>query len=176
MRAFGAMRHGGLMSNRTFEQVVVDTQRPLASMAHRMLRDAGRAEEVTQDALAVLYRDWDRIENPSGFAFAAVRNRCRDVQRREIRARAKAPLLRPIESGSEATNPYLSDVLAKLSPSRREIVVLRFYGGHTLPEIARITGHALGTVKSNLARALDQLRVELTDVIEPGPSVGLVAA
>lgn len=169
------MRHGGSMSTRTFEQVVVDTQRPLASMATRMLRDPGRAEEVTQDALAVLYRDWDRIENPSGFAFAAVRNRCRDVQRREIRARAKAPLLRPID-GVETANPYLGDVLAKLSPVRREIIVLRFYGGHTLAEIARMTGHALGTVKSNLARALEQLRLELTDVVAPDPAVTLAAA
>lgn len=164
------------MSTRTFEQVVAETQRPLASMANRLLKDVGRAEEVTQDALTVLYRDWDRIEHPSSFAFEAVRNRCRDVQRREITARTKAPLLRPVADSPDAANPYLGDVLAKLSPSRREIVVLRFYGGHTLPEIARITGRALGTVKSNLARALDQLRLELTEAVEPGPSVGMLAA
>ena len=164
------------MSSRTFEEVVAESQRPLASMATRVLGDAGRGEEVAQDALAALYREWDRVENPTGFAREAVRNRCRDVQRREINARAKAPLLRPIDGDLPHQTPYLSDVLAKLSPSRREIVVLRFYGGHTLPEIARITGRALGTVKSNLARALDQLREELTDSFEPGAMTSFAAA
>ncbi len=161
----------------TFEQVVAESQRPLTSLATRVLGDPGRGEEVAQDALAALYREWDRVENPAGFAREVVRNRCRDVQRREINARAKAPLLRPVDGDPGPQTPYLDDVLAKLSPTRREIVVLRFYGGHSLPEIAAITGKALGTVKSNLARALDQLRAELTDPVDAnGTMTDFVAA
>ncbi len=165
MSAFGRIRHGDNVSDPspTFEEVVAESQRPLTSLATRVLGDREQGEEVAQDALAALYREWDRVENPAGFARTIVKNRCRDVQRREIHARSKAPLLRPIDGPVDTTSPYLSDVLAKLTPSRREIVVLRFYGGHTLPEIAKITGRALGTVKSNLARALDQLRDELTE-------------
>lgn len=160
----------------TFEQVVAESRRPLTTLATRVLGDASKGEEIAQDALAMLYREWDRVENPAGFARTVVQNRCRDIQRHEIRARAKAPLLQPIADDTASSPPYLGDVLAKLSQTRREIVVLRFYGGHTLPEIARITGRALGTVKSNLARALDELREELSEVIEPAVIPILVAA
>lgn len=160
----------------TFEEVVAESRRPLTSLATRVLGDASRGEEVAQDALAMLYREWDRVENPAGFARTIVQNRCRDIQRHEIRARAKAPLLRPIADDAASSSLYLGDVLAKLSQTRREIVVLRFYGGHTLPEIARITGRALGTVKSNLARALVELREELNEAIDPVAAPALVAA
>ncbi len=153
--------------NPSFSEVVAQTRRPLTSLASRVLGDDARAEDVAQDALCALFREWDRVENPGGFARSAVFNRCRDVQRREIRAREKAPLLRPIDpltaGHHPGASPYLADVVAKLSPEWREIIVLRFYGGHTMAEIAELTGRSIGTVKSGLHRALAQLRDELAE-------------
>lgn len=145
----------------TFEQVVAQSRQPVTSMASRVLGDRYRGEDVAQDAFTALYRDWDRVTNPVGFIWTAVRNRCRDVQRREIHAREKLSLLRPLRRSSEEGH-YLADVVAKLPALRRQIVVLRFYGGHSLPEISEITGVPVGTVKSNLHRALDQLRADLS--------------
>jgi DNA-directed RNA polymerase specialized sigma24 family protein len=53
--------------------------------------------------------------------------------------------------------------LDRLSPSQRTAVVLRFYGDLPLAEIAELTGNRLGTVKSQLHRALAQLK----DVLAP---------
>jgi RNA polymerase sigma factor (sigma-70 family) len=49
----------------------------------------------------------------------------------------------------------------RLPLRRRAVVVLRFYDDLTEADIARILGINIGTVKSQLARALEQLRVSL---------------
>ena len=44
------------------------------------------------------------------------------------------------------------EVVRRLSPAVREVVVLRYWGGHTLPEIGRIVGCPTSTAQSS-ARA-----------------------
>jgi len=63
----------------------------------------------------------------------------------------------------------LERALAEVSPIFREVVVLRDVQGHAYEEIAEITGTAVGTVKSRLARAREQLRALLA---EAGREVG----
>jgi len=55
---------------------------------------------------------------------------------------------------------HLSDMeaaLLKLSPERREALLLVGAGGFTYEEAARISDCAIGTMKSRVARARDQL-------------------
>ncbi|MGZ7007927.1 MAG: sigma-70 family RNA polymerase sigma factor, partial [Ilumatobacteraceae bacterium] len=49
----------------------------------------------------------------------------------------------------------------RLPTRRRAVVVLRFYDDLAEADIARVLGISVGTVKSQLARALEQLRVSL---------------
>ncbi|HRE03305.1 MAG TPA: sigma-70 region 4 domain-containing protein, partial [Ilumatobacteraceae bacterium] len=51
--------------------------------------------------------------------------------------------------------------LSQLAPRRRAIVVMRFYEDMPLAAIAARLGIEEGTVKSQLSRALEQLRGQL---------------
>lgn len=53
--------------------------------------------------------------------------------------------------------------LARLGPRQRAVVVLRFYADLTEPAIADELGISVGTVKSQLARALAHLRTHLAE-------------
>jgi RNA polymerase sigma-70 factor (ECF subfamily) len=67
---------------------------------------------------------------------------------------------------------HLSDMeraLAKLSPERREALLLVGAGGFTYEEAARISDCAIGTMKSRVARARDQL----AHLLDPEPAVGV---
>ena len=57
----------------------------------------------------------------------------------------------------------VSDVIQSLEDGHRDILVLRFYGGHSYKEIARISGLPLGTVKSRMFNALKKCRLRLRE-------------
>ena len=54
-----------------------------------------------------------------------------------------------------------AEVLLKLEPNYREVLVLRFYEELSLEEIARMTRAPLSTVKSRLYRGLAALKPEV---------------
>lgn len=144
----------------TFDAIFRAEYRGLVRLAYLMVGSQARAEELTQDAFAQLHGKWDTVHSPGGFVRTALVSRCRDAQRRETTARNKIRLLRPVAK-AEPERHYLVDALATLPDNWRAMVVLRFYGDHTINEIAEILDEPEGSVKSGLHRALAQLRSDL---------------
>jgi len=65
----------------------------------------------------------------------------------------------PLEQFQSRENcAEIGEVLLKLEPSYREVLVLRFYEELSLEEIAAVTRAPLSTVKSRLYRGLAALR------------------
>jgi len=60
----------------------------------------------------------------------------------------------------------LTDLLA-FDPQSAQIVELRFFGGHTLEEIAALTHHSLRTVNRRWRLARAWLQAEISGVIDP---------
>ncbi|GAA3322677.1 hypothetical protein GCM10020331_043510 [Ectobacillus funiculus] len=57
----------------------------------------------------------------------------------------------------------LYDAIDKLNERHKTIIILRYYQDLTVAEIADIVGIPEGTVKSNLHRALQLLRLEVKE-------------
>jgi len=57
------------------------------------------------------------------------------------------------------------DLLKELPYKHREVIILKYYGGHTYEEIADILGIPAGTAKSRHHKALDKLRSKAAAVI-----------
>ena len=55
----------------------------------------------------------------------------------------------------------LQRAIGELSPDHRQVVVLRYFADMTVPEVARASGLAEGTVKARLYRAHRALRQQL---------------
>ncbi len=144
----------------TFDDLFRSEYTGLVRLAYLIIGSQQKAEELTQDAFRQLFEAWPTVDRPGGFVRTAVVSRCRDAQRREITAKRKLRLLRPIVE-AEPEPHYLVDVLAGLPDHWRAMVVLRFYGGHSVPEIAALIDQPEGSVKSGLHRALAQLRSAL---------------
>jgi len=79
---------------------------------------------------------------------------------------------RPFEIPMDAPSPFeqfrlredsaeVAEVLLKLEPSYREVLVLRFHEEMSLDEIAKMTRSPLSTVKSRLYRGLAALKPEM---------------
>jgi RNA polymerase sigma-70 factor (sigma-E family) len=142
------------------------------------------AEELVQETLVKVYQAWHRI-GPDGAALAYTRtamarthvSRWRSLTRRSA-VEDKVVLDRTLARGHPAWESSAADrdevwrALATLPPRQRAVVVLRFY--EDLPEraIAEALGCTVGTVKSQLSRALASLRGSpaVLSIVDPRPS------
>lgn len=82
----------------------------------------------------------------------------RKLDRYETGAAAEAELSLQAAPAHTAGGDALEAVLAGLTPDHREVLLLRFVDGLTLPEISQAMEIPLGTVKSRLHNALAALR------------------
>jgi RNA polymerase sigma-70 factor, ECF subfamily len=70
-----------------------------------------------------------------------------------------APEPSPAEAAARNENSALMrKCIARLSEKHRRIILLRFFEDASLPDMARVLGCPLGTVKSRLHQALESLR------------------
>jgi RNA polymerase sigma-70 factor (sigma-E family) len=139
-----------------FRALFAQERTAMVRLAAVLLGSPARAEEVVQDAFAVVYERWDRVDKPGAFLRACVVNGCRHVQRRRALEIRRA--LPPDPGSIDGEARELLDALAALPLRQRAVVVLRFYEGMTQEEIADALGLPVGTVKSSLHRALARLR------------------
>ena len=114
------------------------------------------AEEIVQDAFAIVYERWEQIDSPAAYVRTVVVNKCRDTLRRG-RVAATITLGRSNDS-LEPTGDVLHDALAALPARQRAVLVLRFYEDLPNDEVARLLKLRPGTVKSLVHRGLSTLR------------------
>lgn len=131
------------------------------------------ADDVAQDAFERAFRGLASFNGRSSFRTwlsRIVLNQASDLARRESRFRS-------FESVETASNEWsdehvvggsvLVDAVLALPLERRTPIVLRYWAGHTPPEIAEILGLPLGTVHSRLGRALAELRSRMEETDAP---------
>jgi RNA polymerase sigma-70 factor (ECF subfamily) len=154
----------------------------LDAAARLILRDHELARDAVQEALVRAWRDLPTLRDPGRFDAWLHRllvNACLDLVRRR-RRRAQEVELTPLHTPSSADfsggvidRDLLDRALRALDPDWRALVVLHYYLGMPLPEVAADLGIPLGTAKSRLHRALGVLRSSA--VGEAGVDVDAVA-
>ena len=119
------------------------------------------ADDVAQDAFERAFAHIDQFDRQRPFApwlHRIVVNRAIDHLRAERRLVSLGDAsLEDLSSPDSLDGPVLA-ALARLSPDRRAVVVLRHLLDYRPPEIAAMLELPLGTVNSRLGRALADLR------------------
>lgn len=139
----------------------------MVRLAVLLVDDLGTAEDVVQDAFTALYRRHGEriteVDNALGYLRTAVVNTARSVLRRRRTVRAWIPPA-PADVPSAEAAVVLDEAhrevlaaLARLTPRRREVLVLRYWADLSEAEIAETLGISRGAVKSNASRGLDAL-------------------
>lgn len=149
--------------------------------AIRITRNRNVAEEVTEDCFWQVWRDAPRYSSDRGqvvtWLLAITRSRAIDALRRiERRALHERPVdgdfletlvdAGAIDGGTaddSRQRARLNLALDALDPLARQLLTLAFFHGLSHAEVAEHTGMPLGTVKSNIRRALHALKHRLQD-------------
>jgi RNA polymerase sigma-70 factor, ECF subfamily len=147
----------------------------LRAVAHRIVHDMSRAEDVIHEAFAQILRhaeDFDPARGSArGWIYAIVRNTALKTlanARREL-ALEDATLNAICEREQMIPNPAfcipdsmaLRAMLDQLEPNRRASVLLAIIDGRTHEEIAEYLGVPVGTVKAWIRRELMAMRRQL---------------
>ena len=127
-------------------------------MAVMMLKDAGHAEEVTQDIFLKLWQalpGYDGRAAPSTWLYTIARNTCLSAVRAESYRRTT-----PLDDSPEpaATSPAASDIaleqcVSRLPQAQRDVITLFYLEEKNVKEVAKLLDLPEGTVKSHLHRA-----------------------
>lgn len=133
----------------------------MVRLAFFLTGSQGVAEEVVQDAFVKVLQRWGRLDEPSAYLRTCVVNRTRSWHRRRVVALRRGPKVASADVHDDRIDS-LRDSLAALPRRRREVIVLRYYGQLSVPEIAAALGCGEGTVKSSLHRGLAQLKEVLS--------------
>ena len=159
---------------RAFRELVQEYQRPVYSLALRMLRGEEDAEDVTQETFVRVFRSLDRYDPARPFAawiFTIAARLCIDHLRRR-RHRPISLVQRDHESDEERTidvedpgpGPEIlaeqeegerrtGELIDSLPPHYRIVVMMRHQQDLSYEEIAVALGLPLGTVKARIHRA-----------------------
>jgi RNA polymerase sigma-70 factor (ECF subfamily) len=144
----------------------------LDAAARLILRDRELARDAVQDALIRAWRDLPGLRDPDRFDAWLHRltvHACLDIarrRRRRVHEVELTPIAPPFEgdaAGVIADRELLDNALKRLEPEWRAVVVLHYYLGMPLPDVASELGIPLGTAKSRLHRSLGVLRSTLAD-------------
>ncbi|MDH3680377.1 MAG: sigma-70 family RNA polymerase sigma factor [Acidimicrobiia bacterium] len=140
---------------RSFDQLYTEKYEQMVRLACCLVDLRPVAEDVVQDSFRQLWQRWDSVTNPCSYLRTSVVNGCHnELRRRRVRRDAWHKLVdRPDEDPH-----YLADALADICEQRRKALVLRFYGGRTMNEIAEAMKIPTGTAKSLIHRGLADLR------------------
>ena len=145
-------------------QLVVDRLEYSYNLARLLTGDRALAEEATHEAVIRALRAADGLRDPAAFDAWFRRilvNSCRDAlrhRRDRVIPGLSPPSVVPDPAPRLAERDAMSQALASLTAEHREVIVLRFYADLPVEAIAASLGIRVGTAKSRLHRALEQLR------------------
>ena len=153
-----------------FRALVERYHSTLFGTAYLMVQDRGRAEDAVQDALVQIWKHFPSFRSKSSVKTWLVRIVINEVKQQ---LRKKGLSMASLEETSEVASGQadsetvlicdeerrnLRQALARLPSGQRDAVVLRYFSGFTVPEIAIALRQPEGTVKSRLSRALELLK------------------
>jgi len=152
-----------------FERMVADHQTALLRMCCLHLGDLALAEDAVQETFLKAWRALSAFRGESSEKTWLIRiaiNCCRDYRRsawyRYVDARISIDQL-PILSSAPPSDEHsaLTVAIMKLKPKYLEVVLLYFYEGYPIREIASMLNLTEAAVSSRIRKAKQKLKAEL---------------
>ena len=151
-------------------QMVTAYQTELLRLCYGCLRDKSMAEDAVQETFIKVYRKLDTLQpelNEKAWVYKIAINCSRDINRNSWYRR----IVRDQELGTVADDKQslpdqtieLTRAISLLKPKQREVILLHYYQGFTVDEIADILGLSQSSVSGRLRRAREHLSRILKD-------------
>ncbi len=162
----------GLASDERLKKLAYEHSPKIASYLKRRAYPLTEADldDLLEEVLEVAWRRIDDI--PAGFEvpwlIGVARNALNNARRKDHRRRAMQSRLTPIVDTSSAEDQVIADAeldraLSRLKPNDREVLLLHFWDGFDVGELAVALSITRNNAKVRLSRATSRLRAFLSE-------------
>ncbi|GGH85630.1 RNA polymerase sigma-70 factor (ECF subfamily) [Pullulanibacillus pueri] len=148
-----------------FVSLLEQYQDKIYRIAYTYFRNEQDALDILQEVSFKAYKNIKKIRKPealSAWLTTVTANHCKNV----LRKKSRETMLTNTEGTLSVTQDHdmpliLREVISYLSISEQTVILLTYFEGFTLGEIAQQTNTPIGTVKTRLNRALTKLRKQM---------------
>lgn len=149
-----------------FEAFYQDHYRSIARALAVTIGDRELAMDATNEAMTRAYQRWQKIsayDKPAAWVYRVGLNWSRSWRRRRRREQERPVRLGAYTAELAVRDDSLDAAIDRLSIDHRAVVVCRIRLDWSVEQTALALGISPGTVKSRLSRALDQLKITITN-------------
>lgn len=152
-------------SKDAFAILVKRYERPVRAVALAIVGDHHLATDVSQDAFVKAYEELAGLRKREAFGpwLMKITHRCalnfvrRDPKEAQLEP-APAGILETPDGQLDEHKQTLLAAVVRLPKAERQVVMLRYFAGHSVKDVAGIVGRSVGTVTKQLSRAHKRLR------------------
>jgi RNA polymerase sigma factor (sigma-70 family) len=161
-----------------FETLIACKLRGIVFNALSILKNHADAEDAAQDAIITMFRSIGKLKDPEAvdsWMYRIVRNRCLRMLERQAKSAGDVDIddvsIDVVDDDTEfipeeyAENRELGrelyEIVLSLPEKRRTAIILYYYNGMSLKEIADSTGATINTVSGVIAKARKMIKEEL---------------
>ncbi len=163
-----------ILSTLTFEEIYEQYATDVLRVCYFYLGEKSRAEDVCQDVFVKLYTVKPQLQagREKSWLLKVALNRCKDLWRgawvkRVVLGHPAFELIPgPDEIKDMENKQQLMEAVNRLPADFREVVILHYYQGYGIAEIAQMRDLPEGTISSRLSRARSRLQKLLKEEIE----------
>lgn len=141
------------------ERIYSEHASPLRRLLRVLIRDPAIAEDLTQETFLQFWRQHARFDpgraSLRAYLFGVARKKASEWRRRHAVASRVTEKSQTVQANERVLT---TDMLNRLSPDAREILWLREVEGYSYQELADMLHIPVGTVRSRLHGAREQLR------------------
>ena len=148
-----------------FEVLVKRYERPVRAIALDVLGDYHLASDVSQDAFVTAYENLPGLRKPAAFGawlMKITRRRALDWARRKRDGAGLGSVITPPRHNPDGQldeeKQWLLEAVVKLPKGEEQVVMLRYFAGHSIKDVAEILSRSVGTVTKQLSRAHKRMR------------------
>jgi RNA polymerase sigma factor (sigma-70 family) len=144
--------------------------RQLCLYALHYVGDLDESKDIVQECFASLIKNNPALSNPKVYLYNSVRNRCIDLLR--LRKKERIAPMDDLSYISDEEAQRRSEIEVQLweavdsiPPKRRELLLLNKRDGLKYSDIARLKGLSENTVRNQIFRAIESLRVNSKKIL-----------
>ena len=153
-----------------FAELVRRYERVALITAHSVLGDFHWAQDAAQEAFVIAYQKLSGLRDAASFGPWLLRIVRRRAARQKHGQKPELTGINCIELTSRQNPNWLEpykealEQLARLPDHEQIVTVMRYVDGHSVKEIADLTGRPVGTITKQLSRAIERLRNWIVEV------------